>query len=301
MTTPFPFLRLPRLALIPVLQHMEIIEVIAFSLISKRTHKLSKYLRKTICSRYIDLRIENYYLCMRIPLTNRPLLLLYFNACTSKTVEVFYPYQTTQWKNVELSTGQWIERLLDVTKCPSLRKVILNGTPGCDVFSVFNVVPIVSNLTLSQLPFSNREEFQRFWMGNVRRLSIHNDDLSRFQFSLNDLLASNAIKLELCEVSMSLRDLNRFFSCWLNKTSNRRLKHLSVQSHGHFDEDVLLKGLGGTRFDERRASEFPTSDTFPHFTTFTGGFDVRRIDGKLAAITFRENVTKKFINFNAGL
>ncbi|EFP13507.1 hypothetical protein CRE_10512 [Caenorhabditis remanei] len=80
------------------------------------------------------------------------------------------------------------------------------------------------------VPFSNREEFERFWMSSVDCLRIHDNDLSSFQFNIEDLLASNAVKLELSDVPMSLRDLNRLFSCWLNRTSNHRLENLSVKS-----------------------------------------------------------------------
>ncbi|EFP13480.1 hypothetical protein CRE_10528 [Caenorhabditis remanei] len=323
MRTPFPLLCLPRLALIPVFQQMEFIDAIAFSFISKKTCNLSKILCKKISSCYIDMLIENDCLRMTIAPTNGSPLSLYFYTDVSKTVEGIYRYKIIQWKNAGLSIRQWMERLLDVTKFPSLRKVKLNGTPDYDVFSILDIVPKVSDLhisrnctntlakralqilspvtssiTLFKLPFSNREEFQRFWLRDVECLSVSNDNLSRFQFDIDHLLASNAIKLELLEVSMSLRDLNRFFSCWLNKTSNQRLEHLSVQSLGDFDEDILLNGLNATRFTENRTREFLSTNTFSQFRLFTGGFDVRRKDGKLAAITFAKTFWTTYINFH---
>ncbi|KAF1754713.1 hypothetical protein GCK72_021277 [Caenorhabditis remanei] len=307
MTTPFPLLRLPRLALISVFTQMEVIEIIAFSVLSKRTCNLSKILCKKISSRYIDMVIVNNCLRMRIALTNGSFFALYFNPDNSKTVEVFYPYKKIQWENVGLSTKQCIERVFDVTKCSSLREVILNGTPNYNLFSVFNVVPQISNLhishnctkafaskalqillpvtssiTFSKFFFSNRREFQRVWMGNIDCLCIHYDDLSSVNFNIDDLLASNAVKLELSDVPMSLRDLNRFFSCWLNKTSNRSLKHLSVKSLEDINEDVLLNGLDATRSTAKRTREFRSTSTFTQLTTFTGVFKVRRIDGKMA-------------------
>ncbi|EFP13490.1 hypothetical protein CRE_10514 [Caenorhabditis remanei] len=320
MTTPFPLLRLPRLALIPIFKEMEPIDVIAFSLLSKRTYNLSKSLCKKISSRYIDLEMDNYCVCMSIDLTDGSHLALYFYPEILNTVEVFYRDKSIQWKNVGLYTGQWIQRVFDVTKCRSLRGVKLNGTPNCDVFSFLNIVsylqitnnctqtsaikalqvlsPVTSWITLFKLPFSNREEFQRFWLGDVKCLRIHDDDLSSFQFKIDDLLESNAVKLQLLGVKMSLRDLNRFFSCWLDNTSNHRLKHLSVKSLEDFNEDVLLDGLGATRFTENRTREFRSTNLFPEFREFTGGFDVRRIDGKLAAITFGNVFEEIFINFD---
>ncbi|KAF1754707.1 hypothetical protein GCK72_021271 [Caenorhabditis remanei] len=312
MTTPFPLLRLPRLALIPVFQRMEIIEVIAFSLISRKTHNLSKSLRKTISSHYIDLEMEINGFRMRIAVTNGSPLALYFYPDDPKTVGVFYRKRKLQWKNVGLSPKQSIERVFDITKCPSLNKLVVNGKTDYDVFSVLDVVPKVSELkiypncrnafsssiTSFEPSFLNRKEFQRVWMRNVDCLCIYDDDLSNVQFNLNDLLASNAVSLELSEVPMSLRDLNRFFSSWLDKTSNHRLEHLSVNTFKDINEDVLMDGLGATRFTENRTRKFRSTNMFPKFTEFTGGFDVRRIDGQLAAITFGHTFWTTYINFD---
>ncbi|EFP13509.1 hypothetical protein CRE_10529 [Caenorhabditis remanei] len=320
MTTPFPLLRLPRLALIPVFTQMESIDVIAFSLLSKKTYNLSKSLCKTISSHFINLEMDNYCVCISILMTDGSHLALFFYPEISNTVQVIHRDNNVQWKNVGLSTGQWIQRVFDVTKCRSLGSVTLDGTPNCDVFSFLNAVsylqitknctntsaikalqvlsPVTSWISLFKLPFSNREEFQRFWLGDVKCLRIHEDDLSSFQFKIDDILASNAVKLQLLGIKMSLRDLNRFFSCWLDNTSNHRLEHLSVKSLEDINEDVLLEGLDAIRFTEERTREFQSTNMFPKFREFTRGFDVRRIDGKLAAITFGNTCDEIFINFD---
>ncbi|KAF1754666.1 hypothetical protein GCK72_021229 [Caenorhabditis remanei] len=233
----------------------------------------------------IDLVVNSHDIEMRIAD-----LTLHFYGNVSETVWMSHRNKLVDWKNAGLSTKQLIQRVLAVTKCTSLRKLILRGEPDYDVFSILDVVtkvsclpipsncsntfatqalqvlsPVTSEITLFKLPFSSREEFQRLWMGIVECLSVYNDDLSRFQFNINDLLASNAIKLELCEVKMSLRDLNRFFSSWLNNTSNHRLNHLSVKLLGHFNEDVLLDELDAIRFTEERTREFRSTSTFPKF------------------------------------
>ncbi|KAF1754548.1 hypothetical protein GCK72_021111 [Caenorhabditis remanei] len=316
MTTPFPLLRLPRLALIPVLQHMELIEVIAFSLISKRAFNLSKYFYK-VSPGSIELLVGSYAIEMRIDD-----LTMFFYENVPDWVEILHHDKLMRWINAGLSTKQWIQRILAVTKCPSLDKVILNEKPKYDVLSVLDGVskifnlhikpkccnalakravevlsPVTSSITLFRVPLSNQEEFLRFWLGNVECLCIRYDDLSRFQFNLNDLLASNAVKLELRKVPMSLRDLNRFFSCWLHRTSNHRLEHLSVQSLKNINEDVLLKGLNATRFTEQQAIHFQSIRVVCH-PEFTRGFEVRRIDGKLAAITFYTTFGTTYINFD---
>ncbi|KAF1754681.1 hypothetical protein GCK72_021245 [Caenorhabditis remanei] len=322
MRTPFPLLCLPRLALIPVFQQMELIDVIAFSFLSKRTHNLSKYLRKNTSFR-CNLEIETDCVCMKIALTYGSILSLYFYTDDSTMIKVMFPYKKFQWKNIGLSIEQWVERVLDVTKCPSLRKLKLDAVPKFDVFSVFDVIPkvtelgiwsnccralakkalqvlspVTSSINMHKVPFLNREEFQTFWMGNVECLSIYKNNLSRFQFNIDDLLASNAVKIKLWEVSMSLRDLNRFFSCWLNKTSNTRLENLSVRSLGDFDEEIILKGLNATRLTQNRTRELISTNTFSQFRVFTGGFDVRRKDGKLATITVAKTFGRTYINFH---
>ena len=60
------------------------------------------------------------------------------------------------------------------------------------------------------------------------------------------------------------------------------LKNLSLKSLEEINRDILVEGLDATRFK----------------IVFTGGIYVKRIDGKLAAITFRNSLEGTFINFD---
>ncbi|EFP13571.1 hypothetical protein CRE_10534 [Caenorhabditis remanei] len=178
MTTPFPLLRLPRLALIPVFMHMEPNEVIMFALLSKRANKLSKCLRKLFASS-IDLVVENYSHHLTVLFMHREELPFNTNN--------FWSTETISQKNVGLSVSEWIERVQDVTNCKSLKRVDLGGSsrldmcdalsslnniselyihPGCPESFVEKALRILSSVTneinMWSIPFENREEFRTF-------------------------------------------------------------------------------------------------------------------------------------------
>ncbi|EFP09084.1 hypothetical protein CRE_09961 [Caenorhabditis remanei] len=223
MTTPFPLLRLPRLALISVFMHMEPNEVIMFALLSKRANKLSKCLRKLSASS-IDLVVENdsHHLTVLFMYREK----LPFNTNNVSTVEKI------SHKNVGLSVSEWIERVQDVINCKSLKRVDLRGPPRldmCDALSSLKNIselyihpgccpesfaekalkilsPVTNEITMWSIPFENREEFRTFLKFNLDYLSIYNcaSEIPKFEFSMDDVLIAKPT-----EIRSNRRAINR--------------------------------------------------------------------------------------------
>ncbi|KAF1754687.1 hypothetical protein GCK72_021251 [Caenorhabditis remanei] len=266
MTTPFPFLRLPRLALISVFMHMEPNEVIMFALLSKRANKLSKSLRKLSASS-IDLVVENdsHYLAV---------LFIYRQELPFNTSN-FSVAETVSHEKVGLSVSEWIERVQDGTNCKSLKRVDLRGPPRldmCDARSSLKNIselyihpgcpnsfakealeilsPVTNEITMWSIPFENREEFRTFLRTNLDYLSIYHcaSEIPKFEFSMDDVLIANPLKLDLIEGPSRVEDINQFFLNWLQNTIDSRMEHFSMNVRENVDEDNLLNGLDAVPF-----------------------------------------------------
>ncbi|EFP13542.1 hypothetical protein CRE_10532 [Caenorhabditis remanei] len=324
MTTPFPLLRLPRLALIPVFEQMEEREIIKFSLLSKRASNLSKSLRKLSAS-FIHLLVERDHLDIgvRFEMYREVGLSYYFcpeNAPNS--VNAVLQKMTFTHGNIGLTATQLLERVQDVTNCESLKRVDMNRVPRFDVcvalFSLKNIrelhigygvpnsfakkalgilSPVTTEITLYKIPFESREEFQTFLKSNLNFLAIHSyrAEIS-FKFSMDDVLVANALKLKLREVPSSVKGINQFFLNWLQNKWDSRMEHFSVNVYEHVNENNLLKGLNAVPCLEQRTFHYSTQQDTPP-KTINGGFDVRRDDGKLATIKFEAGVEDEIIDF----
>ncbi|KAF1754555.1 hypothetical protein GCK72_021118 [Caenorhabditis remanei] len=309
MTIPFPLLRLPWLALIPVCQEMESIDVLAFSLLSKKAHNLSKIFRK-LSSYSVHLIVESDHLDVRVgfDLRRKMGLKYYFN---TKNVPILanamFQKRAFTHENSGLTTSQWLKRVLDVINCKSICQLDLRGSPQVDVCDTFGKLQniqklnifkncsnifakksleilstVSSEITLFKMPFETREEFQTFLKSNLNYLNINTNTFPNFKFTLEDLLVTNALKLNLNDGKLNLEEINQFFQNWMENKSDTRLGHLEICTFEKVDEKNLLKGLKPVSFPRNRKR-----------------YDIRRADGKKATITFRDVWKMTFISFYA--
>ncbi|KAF1754721.1 hypothetical protein GCK72_021285 [Caenorhabditis remanei] len=327
MTTLFPLLRLPRLALIPVFQQMESIDVIAFSLLSKKAKNLSKIFRK-LSTRSVHLIVESNHLDVSVHFEwwKEEGLKFYFNTeNVPQLVNAMFQKRTFTHENSGLSPSQWLERVLDVTNCESIGHLDLKGSPHLDVYNLFAsiqnirklyifqdcdnifakkaleiVSPVTREIILFKIPFETREEFQTFLKSNLNYLNIHTSTFPTFKFFLEDLMITNALKLNLNDGKLNLKEINQFFKNWMEKKCDSRLEHLLVCTFEEVDEKNLLEGLKTLYFPRDRKRAFHYSKPMDSSSaSFSGGYDIRRTDRKNATITFGEVWGETFINFYA--
>ncbi|KAF1754565.1 hypothetical protein GCK72_021128 [Caenorhabditis remanei] len=211
MTTPFPLLRLPRLALIPVFQQMETSDVIAVSLLSRKANYLSKIFRK-LCSSSMNLLVGKDHLYITVYLSNGKSVPLYFyTKGVPHLVNVMFQEKTFTHENTGLTATQWFERVLDVTNCESIGQLDLCGSPQLEMCDTFGQVTklhkliiifgcsynfakksleilsaVTTEISLSQIPFETREEFQTFLKSNLKYLNIETSTFPKFKFTLDD-------------------------------------------------------------------------------------------------------------------
>ncbi|KAF1754683.1 hypothetical protein GCK72_021247 [Caenorhabditis remanei] len=268
MTTPFPLLRLPRLALLPVFEQMEEREIITFTLLSKRAHNLSKNLQKVglSVSEWIE-RIQDVTNCKslkRIHINGVP----GFDVCDA----------LSSLKNIrEIFIGLW---------CPnSFAKKAL------EILS-----PVTTEITIWKIPFENRDEFRTFLMSNLNFLNVDSHEFSRFD--LDDFLVTNALKVRLRGFEFFARVVSQFLTNWFHSKCDSRLEHLSLVTIGDINETCLPEVLNAVPFarDQERTFFYSKQLDTPS-KTFSGGYDIERTDGKKATIVFVPCHTLTFFDF----
>ncbi|KAF1754689.1 hypothetical protein GCK72_021253 [Caenorhabditis remanei] len=323
MTTPFPLLRLSRLALIPVLQHMELIEVIAFSLLSKKARNLSKICRK-LSAISMNLFVESDHLYIKVDLRGGKSVPLYFyTESAPQLVNVMSQRRRFTHENSGLSVSQWAERILDVTSCESICHLELKGSPQldvCDTFGklkniwklyIFNecsdnfakkaleiILPVTREITFYRIPLKTREEFQTFLKSNLNYLNIHTSTFQKFKFTLDDLLNTNLLKLKLRQVKLSATDISQFLTNWFHSKRNSRLEHLHLYVKRVGNATCLPEVLNAVPFPVNEERTFRYSKQLDTLSeSFLGGYDIERADGKKSTTLFGTFYGGTFFDF----
>ncbi|EFO91977.1 hypothetical protein CRE_11471 [Caenorhabditis remanei] len=309
MTTPLPLLRLPRLALIPVFNYMDPLDIISFSLLSERANKLSKSLRK-ISINSISAFVKSDYPRITVALKNDMSVGLHlYTEILPDEVNVMFRNGMISWEKGSITVAKLVERILEVTSCESLEYVILRGPlqlEVCDTLAQLSklqklvivdtcsdsfakkaleiILPVTTEISLYRIPFESREEFQTFPKSNLSELYIQ----SQFStFTLDDFLVTNALKVELRQVLFSATDICQFLTNWFHSKHNSRLEHLSLLVNEDVNETRLLEVLNDVPFLGDRERTFSHSKQLGVLSiSYCGGYDIKRTDGKKATIQF---------------
>ncbi|KAF1754579.1 hypothetical protein GCK72_021142 [Caenorhabditis remanei] len=228
-------------------------------------------------------------------------------------------YRWFTHENTGLTATQWVERILDVTNCESIDHLDLCGDPqletfgqetklnlntdfGCSYDFAKKPLEILSAVTtevkLYIIPFETREEFQTFLKSNLNYLNIQSSTFTKFKFTLDDVLITNALKLNLKHAKLTLKELNLFFKNWMRKKCDSRLEHLIVSAYETVNARNLLGGLKAVPFPRDRERRFIYSKQLDFSSrSFSGGYDISRADGKKATITYAGYSGPTVINF----
>ncbi|EFO87120.1 hypothetical protein CRE_28984 [Caenorhabditis remanei] len=317
MTTPFPVLRLPYLVLMPILEHMEFMERIALSILSKRARMFVKLI-KMKC-KHINLRLEYNTVKMSVCFDNDEELKVDMFTDRYKVDLRYGKDHISWWPPGTLSPMDYVLPIMDVTNCKSIKKLIFRevseydaeyGTtiplltklskidevivedftsyifsPDSPLRNVLKIVlPVSSAVTISdhvQKPKYLREILK----GNFDAVSVQL--LGDWRFPLNDLRKTNAKTLKLDRVAFKVEDLNQYFKMWMKKKCNPRLEYLSVRQEGNVNKDLLLKGLNAVPvpIETKRAFRVPGNvEQLGWGERIVFEFDITRADGRRATI-----------------
>ncbi|EFP13543.1 hypothetical protein CRE_10499 [Caenorhabditis remanei] len=199
MANSFPLLRLPRLALIPVFQQMEPIDVIAFSLLSNRARFMLKSHGLTVTS--INIMTVNHSLVLDIVLGDNKRLRLFLRLIPenlSDFIGVLVDNKIVKWRNLGLSRAECIQRIMNVTNCASIQELKFCGAESFDALPILATLPhieqifilencnegfvhkmfemlskLISNVEIFKNQFENLEEFQKVLMLNMNSITIN--------------------------------------------------------------------------------------------------------------------------------
>ncbi|KAF1756299.1 hypothetical protein GCK72_012752 [Caenorhabditis remanei] len=150
--------------------------------------------------------------------------------------------------------------------------------------------------------FQNPNHLREILKWNLDSLVLNQHPYKPFKtFSLNDLLVTNANALELHDVTLYVRDLNRFFKLWMKKMFNPRLEYLHVRtSDGNVNKDILLEGLNAVQVSHETKRTFRVLGNVKQqysWEKIAAEFDITRADGRTATIRFGESHRMESIYF----
>ncbi|EFP13486.1 hypothetical protein CRE_10423 [Caenorhabditis remanei] len=310
MTTPFPLLRLPRLALIPVFQQMEPLGIIAFSLLSKRAMRLSQFFR--LKSEVVSLVLGANRIDMMVRLTCGLELGLDYQIGNGRVIWWIHQKKIVWPKLRRLSMVDCISRIIRVTHSNFIDDLSIFEVPRYDVFPILGLLPTIHKVSVSNIPdtlalgalkivllktskldlcptyqLRSMEKFQEILIANLDVINISRD----LPFTLDDLLMTNAIKIKLKNPTLKAKDLNRFFKLWMQNRCNPRMEYLSVWTDNFFREDLLRNGLNAVQVSGGTTRTFRASkyvEQQPNCKTISGGFDIKRVDGTKGTIEIRK-------------
>ncbi|KAF1754705.1 hypothetical protein GCK72_021269 [Caenorhabditis remanei] len=293
MTTTFPLLRLPYLVLMPVLEQMEFLDRIAFSILSKRTRmyvKLLKMKSKNVKLKWNGNKIEMIVFC---DFTRVLEVDMYINEYQRSTFMNQYK-PVYSWRDSSLLPVDYVLTIMDVMHCKSIDKFIIVKISEHDCIPIVaklpkidevvvdhhwpdvisyeeyiqierqllrvlrTVLPVSSAVTISYR-FQNHNNLREILKGNFDAVILKWPDN---WITLNDLWITNSKVLELHKVALNMRDLNRYFKLWTKKICNDQLEYMEVRLYDKTSVDLILDGLNAVPVPIETQREFRMDITF---------------------------------------
>ncbi|KAF1754545.1 hypothetical protein GCK72_021108 [Caenorhabditis remanei] len=290
MTTPFPLFRLPHLVLIPVLEQMEFMDRIAFSILSKRARMYVKLL-KMKCE-HINLKLNGDRIDMIVfcDFTRVLEVNMYIDEYQRSTFKNQYK-RVYSWRDSSLLPVDYALSIMDVMHCKSIDKFIIVEISEHDCIPIIAKLPKIDEVVAEHIPsdnynyysyeaifhkekqllkvlrtvlpvssavtisyrFQNQNHLREILKGNFDAVVLRRSDN---RITLNDLWITNAKILEIHTVNVDVRDLNRYFKLWMKKICNDRLEYMEVRIYDTPSMDLLLDGLNAVSVPIETQREF---------------------------------------------
>ncbi|EFP13527.1 hypothetical protein CRE_10432 [Caenorhabditis remanei] len=322
MTTAFPLLRLPYLALMHALKQMEFLDRIAFSILSKRTRKYVKLLKMK--SKNVNLKWNGNRIDMIVfsDLTRVLEVNMYIDEYQRNNFMNQYK-PVYSWRDSSLLPVDYVLSIMDVMDCKFINKFIIVGISEHDCLPIIAKLPKIDEVVVQHdwpdvpsyeayfqkerqllrvlktvLPlspavfityqFQNRNHLREILNGHFDAVILMR---SGNWITLNDLWITNAKILEIHTTKINMKDLNRYFKLWTKKICNDRLEYLEVRINDKTSVDLLLDGLNAVSVPIETQREFRVLGNVKRFVPGRFGtdriafeFDITRADGRQATI-----------------
>ncbi|PIC39594.1 hypothetical protein B9Z55_011230 [Caenorhabditis nigoni] len=279
----FPFPRLPDDICSEVLKTMEYHEIIAFSIISKKSSSMVQSLclpliRAQIVMGWPEICLDfgsiNVLFKWKMGENDKEMTSL-DDIPVSVAVKFrrFNPIsesKTFTWSNQGKNIGEWVQHLRSIFRCGCYEATFCVLNTRLDIQSLRNTFPkfrkivimclrneptehevqSIGNILRAFLPYVENLRLQRvplqenLSIQHIGMTNLKELHLESLNLKLGDLSTLNVEKCIIIRIQFSLLDLNRFFKLW-TKGSYPKLQSLLV--HGSLesfsDWNILLKGL----------------------------------------------------------
>ncbi|PIC30317.1 hypothetical protein B9Z55_021596 [Caenorhabditis nigoni] len=252
---------------------MEIDELIAFSLCSKRTKNLVKDSNIQIEPIYAKV-YENYIRLEIMPSNLRGVqddpdpLFIYLDFSN--------PYITLErkngmevWRKEGFTQSDWIAHFLNISNEPIIRELMINGccpipyldtvkriipkfqelhiTEDCSTelteIAFRKLIPNAEKLQVDKDPFDNDIHISQFLKPNLTSVCLSSWG-HPCKLELDDLLLANSSFISISLANITEKDLNRFVKIW-TKSNHRfyRPEHIEMSARNEINRAELLRGI----------------------------------------------------------
>ncbi|EFP06592.1 hypothetical protein CRE_25961 [Caenorhabditis remanei] len=299
----------------PILKQMDFFERIALSIFSKRVRTFLKLLQKK--SKRSNLKLKYGTIEMKVLLDNWEELKL--ELYPSGYVELRYQEDILLWNTMGVPPMDYAVSIMDVMHCKSIHQFKIAEISQCDILPLLVnlpkidkvvvysnlsdvcpiesrlrrilriVSPVSSGVTICH-NFQNHKYLQEIFKKSFDVVTMENywlkdEPIRKVKFSLNDLRTANAKTLELYNLTVNAKDMNRFFKLWMKNRCNPRLEYLEMRINGNINKDLLLKGLKTVPVTIKTKRTFQVlGDVKQPDERISWEFDITRADKRTATI-----------------
>ncbi|CAO4382386.1 unnamed protein product [Caenorhabditis nigoni] len=257
---------------------MDISELLAFSLCSKRTKNLVKSLNRKTDHPFVFV----YENCIRFNLTG-----LFNNVQEFISLAIFDSYiefrenRTGVWKRQEFTQSDWIAHILDIFNksiiqllrienasppfldtlkqvIPKCRMLVISETCSTKLTKIafWKLFSIAEQVDIHKNIFDDANDISKSLTLNLKSVGF-NDWQKPFKLKLNDLLALNIALLSIAPTSITEKELNRFIKLWMkgsHKFYRPKFIRLTLDDEFELNRQKVFKGIK-YEFDEEDDEE----------------------------------------------
>ncbi|CAL2038383.1 unnamed protein product [Caenorhabditis brenneri] len=319
----FPLLSLPKDAILETIRVMDMDGIICLSLVSKRCkqHVISINMKATsfeVCilgDVNFDIQTSTTDFYLEFPSDEavmagqkRKLKTPHcFTVCLHEDETI---RELGQWKWTKFEYEDWLEHVWDIFHYQGIDQLHFDDDAflydlddikkdfgaanelyvehtGCYNFNqlVFQKFAHIEKIRFDINIFPTGSKFSPIILTpNIGQLYIKDLNETSQTMKLNDLLMNNSKSIDIDNLQMSSKDINKFIQLWM-KGSNPRLEHLQIwNSTGEIpDQTEVMKGIKYTEISEDQSRQFKCCG-LEDGVIVTDGMDIQRKDGTRATI-----------------
>ncbi|CAO4382438.1 unnamed protein product [Caenorhabditis nigoni] len=247
---------------------MDLGDLIAFSLCSKRTKNLVKRLNRN----FGTINAEVYEYGIRLDISpwkyqKRPSLVFLIDF--SNTL-VKFEKENKYWRREGFNQCNWIAHFMSIFNRSAIQKLQINNVsmchldivkqiiPKCQTLLInencsteltktafFKLAPIAKEVQINNNPFANENDISKLLTLNLESVSFTGWRNS-FEITRDDLLIANIIILNIGTANISGKELNRFLKIWM-KSNHRfyrpKLIRLWLSNEMEISHEEILRGI----------------------------------------------------------